>query len=230
MKDKIFNALKQEYSRLGLGDNILSGLAQMLATTGMVTDENLQGVIASQKDYLEGLQKSNDKRVNDALTAKQKEIDELKAKVNQPTPPAPPAPQDMPDWYKREREARKAEIDALAAEMKALRDSKEDAAKRVAALEEEKKAELARRAAAERKSQIGNRAKEKGIPEWLIKHGFPDIPENATDEQVNAILDTYAKEVQTQFLPSRGGVVMTGNITKADTDAMVAQLFPSAKK
>ena len=43
MKDKIFNALKQEYARLGLGDNILLGLAEMLAGTSLVTEENLQG-------------------------------------------------------------------------------------------------------------------------------------------------------------------------------------------
>ena len=65
MKDKILNALKQEYAHLGLGDGILSGLAEMLAGTKLVTDENLQGIVAGQKAYLEDLQKSNDKRVQD---------------------------------------------------------------------------------------------------------------------------------------------------------------------
>ena len=46
MKDKILNALKQEYAHLGLGDGILSGLAEMLAGTKLVTDENLQGIVA----------------------------------------------------------------------------------------------------------------------------------------------------------------------------------------
>ena len=57
MKDKILNALKQEYAHLGLGDGILSGLAEMLAGTKLVTDENLQGIVAGQKAYLEDLQK-----------------------------------------------------------------------------------------------------------------------------------------------------------------------------
>ena len=51
MKDKIFNALKQEYARLGLGDNILLGLAEMLAGTSLVTEENLQGCrMVNKKD------------------------------------------------------------------------------------------------------------------------------------------------------------------------------------
>lgn len=37
MKDKIFNALKQEYARLGLGDNILLGLAEILVGSFLVT-------------------------------------------------------------------------------------------------------------------------------------------------------------------------------------------------
>lgn len=73
MKDKIFNAQKQEYARLGLGDNILMGLAEMLAGTSLVTEENLQGIVAGQKAYLEDLQKSNDKRVQDAVDKTQKD-------------------------------------------------------------------------------------------------------------------------------------------------------------
>ena len=41
MKEKIFNALKQEYKALGLSDEILQGHANALAAIGLVTDENL---------------------------------------------------------------------------------------------------------------------------------------------------------------------------------------------
>ena len=54
MKDKILNALKQEYAHLGLGDGILSGLAEMLAGTSLVTEENIKGIVAGQKAYLAG--------------------------------------------------------------------------------------------------------------------------------------------------------------------------------
>ncbi|MBQ0073621.1 MAG: hypothetical protein KBT34_05465 [Prevotella sp.] len=66
MKEKIFNLLKQEYSHLGLGDEILQGQATLLAKTGLVTDTNLDSIIKLQKEYLEDLQKLNDKRATDA--------------------------------------------------------------------------------------------------------------------------------------------------------------------
>lgn len=42
MKDNIINVLKQAYVQLGLGDNILLELAEMLASTSLLTEENLQ--------------------------------------------------------------------------------------------------------------------------------------------------------------------------------------------
>ena len=45
MKEKIFNALKQEYKALGLSDEILQGHANALAAIGLVTDENLSAVV-----------------------------------------------------------------------------------------------------------------------------------------------------------------------------------------
>lgn len=66
MKDKIFKALKQAYSALGLGDEILQAQAENLAGLGLVTDDNIQTVVEAQKSYLESLQRLNDKRVTDA--------------------------------------------------------------------------------------------------------------------------------------------------------------------
>ena len=129
MKDKILNALKQEYAHLGLGDGILSGLAEMLAGTKLVTDENLQGIVAGQKAYLEDLQKSNDKRVQDAVTKTQneantkaesaktehaaaiakvqKELDDYKAAHPEKQPVTPPAEdKNTPEWYKKEKAER----------------------------------------------------------------------------------------------------------------------------
>lgn len=74
MKEKIFNKLKQTYSKFGLGDEILLAHASNLANLGFVTDENLDTVIAAQNDFLEGLQKSNDKRVNDAVEKAKKKV------------------------------------------------------------------------------------------------------------------------------------------------------------
>lgn len=66
MKEKIFQLLKQEYKSLGLGDEVLQAHAEMLDKMGLVTDDNIETVVAGQKDFLESLQKDNDRRVTDA--------------------------------------------------------------------------------------------------------------------------------------------------------------------
>ena len=66
MKDKIFQLLKQEYKSLGLGDEVLQAHAEMLDKMGLVTDDNIETVVASQKSFLESLQRDNDRRVTDA--------------------------------------------------------------------------------------------------------------------------------------------------------------------
>ena len=84
MKDKIFQKLKTKYSSLGLGDEILLAHAEMLASVGFVTDDNMDSIVDGQKSFLEGLQKANDKRATEAAeTAKKnarKEFDEEQAK------------------------------------------------------------------------------------------------------------------------------------------------------
>ena len=66
MKDKIFQKLKQEYSHLGLGNGILQAHAESLASLGLVTDENIDAVVAAQKSFLTNLQKDTDSRVTEA--------------------------------------------------------------------------------------------------------------------------------------------------------------------
>lgn len=94
MKDKIFNALKQEYSYLGLGDALLQAQAESLANLGFVTDENLDAVVKAQASGLKAYQAANDKRVADALSkenaksAKDKEnaakqTSELQSKIDE---------------------------------------------------------------------------------------------------------------------------------------------------
>lgn len=77
MKDKIFQLLKQAYKSLGLGDEVLQAHAEMLNGMGLVTEDNVDTIVAGQKGYLESLQKENDKRVTDA---KKKFEDAQKAK------------------------------------------------------------------------------------------------------------------------------------------------------
>lgn len=76
MKTKIFNALKQAYSSLGLSDEVLSSQADSLASMGFVTDENLATVVQGQSTFLKTLQSGIDRRVTDAVAkAKQERTD-----------------------------------------------------------------------------------------------------------------------------------------------------------
>lgn len=76
MKAKIFAKLKQEYSALGLGDEVLMSRAESLAKMGLVTDENVDIVVAAQKSDLEAIQANTDKRVTDALSKERKKHEE----------------------------------------------------------------------------------------------------------------------------------------------------------
>lgn len=120
MKEKIFTKLKQAYSSLGLGDEILQAHAESLANLGLVTDVNIDKVIEAQKSFLENLQKSNDKRVTDATAkAKQKAKEEFEEEAKK----------------KAEEEARKQ------AEAEAKKKAEEEAKKKKAEEEARKKAE-----------------------------------------------------------------------------------------
>ena len=52
MKEKIYAKLKQAYSSLGLGDEVLQAHAESLANLGFVTDENLDAVVGGQKPFI----------------------------------------------------------------------------------------------------------------------------------------------------------------------------------
>ena len=82
MVEKIFNALKQEFSYLGLGDSVLRPYAESLGACGFVTDDNLNDVVSKQKSSLEAIQKANDKRAADAMkTAEEKAEAKRKAEL-----------------------------------------------------------------------------------------------------------------------------------------------------
>ena len=133
MREKIFQKLKTKYSSLGLGDEILMAQAEMLASTGFVTDDNVDSIVDVQKGYLEGLQKANDKRATEAAkTAKEnakKEFEEEQAK------------KDAEAKAAADKAAKEAEEKAVAE--KAAKEAKEkaekEAAEKAAKEEEERK-------------------------------------------------------------------------------------------
>ena len=156
MKNQLFSKLKQAYASLGLGDDFLQAQADSLAAMGFVTDENIESVVQSQKAFLESVQKTNDKRVTDAVkkandtaAAKaaelQKQLDELK----KTPPPAPTTPPVGDDFQAKFAAAQAPMLDTL----KALQEQ-------VKTLQDEKKVFEGKQAAAERQAKILAKAKE----------------------------------------------------------------------
>lgn len=135
MKNKIFAKLKQEYSPLGLGNEILMAKAESLAATGLVTDDNLDAVVAVQKHDLEALQKQNDKRVSEALDKERKKHEEdLKEREKTVRESI------LAEVEKQKDEAnKKAEEEKVAKEKKAAEEAKQNEAKRKSQEEAERK-------------------------------------------------------------------------------------------
>jgi chromosome segregation ATPase len=150
MKNKIFAKLKQEYSSLGLGDEILQAHAESLADSGFVTDENIDTVVSGQKSYLSALQRLNDSRVSKALEKQRKDIDDEAKKQREEAE------------AKAEKERKEREEKAKAEAEKKQREDEEKAAAEKRKKEEEAQAE------AERKRQE-ELAKNQEIPEWFKK-------------------------------------------------------------
>jgi len=239
-KTKIFDALKREYARLGLGDSLLQALADSLANSGFVTDENLESVIAGQKAYLEGLQKSNDKRVTEAIEKAKKAAEEAQAakiaelqklleeaKKDKNTPPTPPPSDEdkFKKWYESVQQEREEKEKNFQQQIDELKKAKEEADKAKADAEKA-------RAQQERLTAINEKAKAKGIPDWIIKRGFGTLPADADDAAVDAYLSEYAQELKTNFLPGKGSIPQGegGKADKSETDAMVNKLFPKPKQ
>lgn len=229
MKEKIFQALKQEFTHLGLGDEILMAQAESLASTGLVTDENLKSVAASQKSMLEAMQKENDRRVSAALAKTKKEHDDAKNEWQKQLDEANAKLSKMTagdDKFKTYEEAFNKKLEEVQATIKSLTDTSSGYEAKLKAMQDEKDAAERAAKAKARKEHVAQMAKDKGIPEWIIAHGFADIAEDATDEQVETTLNGYAQEIKTNFLPNRGGSPRFDGTkaTKEDTDAMVKSL------
>lgn len=112
-KIQLFNKLKQQYSPLGLGDEILSAHADSLLATGLITDENADTVVEGQKIFLEQLQRANDRRAGEASrTAREKAMAEFNAEQAKKEEQAKVKAKEEADKKKADEEAAKAKADA----------------------------------------------------------------------------------------------------------------------
>lgn len=244
MKAKIFAKLKQEYSSLGLGDEYLMSKADSLAATGLVTDDNIDAVVACMRKELEGLQKSSDKRVTDALEKERKkheeetrkkeaEAEEARRKADEEAAKEKPAPSATADprfdelkkQFDELVESSKKHESDNAATIKALTESRDSLGKQVKELADKNAAAEAAAAKAARNAMIMAKAKELGVPQWRIDEGF-NLAEDATDEAITETLTKVANNISTNLLPgNRGAFPLGGNEpTKDDLDALAASI------
>ena len=167
MKDKIFQQLKQKYSNLGLTEEVLQSVAESLSATGIVTDENLETVIAGQGVMLKSYQSSLDKVRTEGANYK-KELEDLKRKGGGTN--TNPKNTEEPDWFKKYREEQEEKIKALTTDQEAA------------------KAEKAR---AERNNLILSKAKSLKISQERIDEGFA-----ISDDMDETAIDTYLAKVK----------------------------------
>jgi len=185
MKEKLFTALKQEYSNLGLGDEIIQGQAETLSATGLITNENLDTIVKGQKTFFSSLQSGIDKRVTSAVDKTKKEFEEKSKGIGaEPTKSEPQKDEKgEPEWFKA---------------------WKADQEKKILDLENENKEFKAERANLERQSLIANTAKELGIPEWRVKEGFV-ISADADETTIKSILAAIKQNIITAGLERSSG-------------------------
>lgn len=229
MKEKLFQALKQAYSQLGLGDSILQAQADSLSALGFVTDENLQNVVSAQKDFLTSLQKTADKRVSDAIAkaktdaqtefeaeeARKKTEKEAKEREEQANREKE---EGMPDWYKRE----KAATEKL---LKALIDSNKSMKEGYDAMKKENDTFKANKAAEARNNLILSKAKELGVPQYRIDEGFV-IADDADESKITEYLTKVANNSKAQNLPGNKGMFPLADMapSKESVDAIAKSL------
>ena len=229
MKTKIFQKLKQEYSHLGLGDNVLQAHAEALNAIGLVTDENIENVVSAQKGFLENLQKENDKRVTDATakakTSAKKEFEEeaakaaeRKAKEDAERIEREKKEKEMPDWYKAE----KSQNDKL---MKEMLESNKALTESLNLIKSENEAFKKKEAEEARKNLIVSKAKELGIPQYRIDEGFV-IPSDADETTISEHLTMVSNNIKKQSLPGSKTAFpqSDGKVEKSETDAIAKSL------
>lgn len=240
MVEKIFNALKQEFSYLGLGDSVLRPYAESLGACGFVTDDNLNDVVSKQKSSLEAIQKANDKRAADAIkTAEEKAEAKRKAAEEAAAKKAEEAAKkaeeekakkaaeekalenkgETPEWFKAYQTAQEEKFKEALEKNKALEDS-------LKSLQDENAKFKTEQDAAKRNSFIASEAKRLGVPEWRSKEGF-NITTDMDEKAITEYLSQVANNVKANMLPEEktGFPKFDGKATKEEIDKIADNLL-----
>lgn len=242
MKEKIFYALKQSYSSLGLGDSVLMALAATLDATDIVTDENLADIVSKQSTALEAIQKSNDKRAADAAAKAKRDADkaladklaaeqaaekqkaEEEAARQKAQQDAQKALEDegktIPAWFQAQQEAFEKRMQEANARY-------EEQQKLLQSVKEENDKFRSEQAAAKRTAFIASEAQRLGVPQWRVDEGF-SITSEMQESDITDYLSKVANNVKANTLPTqKWGIPDFGNgkASKEETDALAEKLL-----
>lgn len=167
MKGKILVALKTKYKTFGFGDKAFDGVADYLSKT--VTEESqIETAISRVEGLLKAFQGDID-TVRNEKSGLQKQLDELKTKIENPNPNPDPKPEDKADMATIIANAVSAAVKPLSGKLAQFETEKSQAT---------------------RQEQVMAKAKEYGIPETFAKrYAIPD----------DADLDTYFKDVKQEL-------------------------------
>lgn len=153
MKEKILVALKTKYKTFGFSEKAFDGVADYLSKT--VTEESqIETAIDGVEGLFKGFQGDVD-YVRNEKSGLQKQLDELKKKIENPNPQPKPEEEkkdDVPAWAQ------------------AIIDSNKTLSEKLAGYEQE-------RVQAQRNAQVSAKAKEYSIPETLVP--MLNIPNDA---------------------------------------------------
>ena len=169
MKEKILVALKTKYKTFGFGDKAFDGVADYLSKT-VREESQIETAISGVEGLLKAFQGDID-TVRNEKSGLQKQLDELKNKIENPNPNPNPNPKP---------EEKKDDVPAWA---QALIDSNKSLSDKLTQFETEK-------AQATRSQQILAKAKEYGIPENYAKRCAIKDDED---------LDAYFKDLKQEF-------------------------------
>lgn len=166
MKEKILVALKTKYKTFGFSEKAFDGVADYLSKT--VTEESqIETAIDGVEGLFKGFQGDVD-FVRNEKSGLQKQLGELKKKIENPNPKP------------KQEEEKKDDVPSWA---QALIDSNKTLSEKLAGYEQE-------RVQAQRNAQVSAKAKEYGIPDFMLKDR--NIPTDAD-------LDVYFKDVKQEM-------------------------------
>jgi hypothetical protein len=167
MKEKILVALKTKYKTFGFGDKAFDGVADYLSKT-VAEESQIETAISGVEGLLKAFQGDID-TVRNEKSGLQKQLDELKTKIENPNPNPNPNPEDKADMATIIANAVSAAVKPLSDELAQFKAEKSQAT---------------------RQEQIMAKAKEYGIPETFAKrYAIPD----------DADLDTFFKDAKQEL-------------------------------